>query len=125
MLKFYRCAHCGNVAEKLVDKGVSLVCCGENMEELIPNTVDAAFEKHVPDVVISGNTVEISIGSIAHPMIEPHFIQFVVLETNKGVYRVNLKPGDAPKAVFHLEEKEKAVEVYAYCNLHGLWSKRF
>lgn len=120
-LVFYRCKHCGNISVKLVDKRVPMMCCGEFMEELTANTVDASAEKHVPVVQITDNLVNVSVGSTLHPMTEDHYIQFIVLETNKGFYVHTLTPDDEPKTTFALTSDEKATSVYEYCNLHGLW----
>jgi superoxide reductase len=90
------------------------------MEELVPNTVDAAKEKHVPVVTVEGNKVVVEVGSVAHPMLEEHFIQWIYLQTKNGGQRKCLVPGQEPKAVFALEDDE-VVAVYEYCNLHGLW----
>lgn len=117
--KFFKCRHCGNVIEKVVDKGVPVVCCGERMEELIPNTVEASGEKHVPVVtLVDDKTIKVEVGSIAHPMLPEHHIAFVYIETERGGIRVNLT--DKPEAVIYLGD-EKPVAVYEYCNLHGLW----
>ncbi len=93
------------------------------MEELTANTSDGAFEKHVPAVTVNGNTVEVMAGEVAHPMIEEHYIQFIILETDRGYQKKDLKPGEEPKAVFALADGKKAVAAYEYCNLHGLWKK--
>lgn len=117
--KFYKCQHCGNVIMKFVDSQVPVVCCGEKMKELVPGTVDASLEKHVPVVTkIDDKTIKVQVGSVAHPMLEEHHIAFIYVETEKGGIRVDLK--DKPEAVVYLGE-EKAVAVYEYCNLHGLW----
>ncbi len=117
--KFYKCRHCGNVAVKFVDSGVKMVCCGEQMMELIPNTVDASNEKHVPVVEwLDEFTMKVKVGSEPHPMIPEHHICFVYVETKDGGIRVDLK--DKPEAVIHLTD-ENPVAVYEYCNLHGLW----
>ncbi len=117
--KFYKCRHCGNVIQKVVDSKVPVVCCGEKMEELIPNTVDASGEKHLPVVTkLDGNRLKIEVGSVAHPMTPEHHISFIYVETEKGGIRVDLS--DKPEAVVALGD-EKAVAVYEYCNLHGLW----
>jgi len=123
-MKFYKCEICGNVIEFLNASGVPVVCCGEDMEELIPGTSDGAAEKHVPVIEIDGPVVTVSVGEVAHPMTEPHYIQWILLETDKGVYRRNLTPADAPKATFITGEGEHAVAAYEYCNLHGLWSAK-
>ena len=120
--KFYKCRHCGNVIEKVVDSGVQVVCCGENMQELIPNTVDASTEKHVPVVTDLGDgTMQIKVGSVEHPMLPEHHIVFIYVETQRGGIRVNLK--DKPEAVV-CTCTDKPVAVYEYCNLHGLWMSK-
>ena len=117
--KFLKCNHCGNVIVKVVDAGVPVMCCGEKMVELVPNTVDASGEKHLPVVtVLDNNSIKIEVGSVHHPMLPEHHISFVYVETENGGIQVNLK--DKPEAVVYLGE-EKAVAVYEYCNLHGLW----
>ena len=120
-MKFYICEHCGNIIAKVKDAGVPVVCCGEKMKELVPNTEDAAQEKHVPAYELKGNVVEVTVGAVEHPMLEEHYIEWIALQTDKGNQRKQLKPGDAPKASFALLDGEKLEAVYAYCNLHGLW----
>lgn len=122
-MKFYKCNHCQNLIEMVDDRKVNPVCCGEKMMELIPGKVDASLEKHVPVVEVKDGVVEVMVGSVAHPMTEEHLIEWIVVETDKGVYRKNLKAGEAPMARFMLLDDEKVVNVYAYCNLHGLWQK--
>ena len=119
-VKFYICEHCGNVVEKVEDHGVPVMCCGKKMTELVPGTVEASHEKHIPVAVVEGNLVKVSVGSVEHPMAEEHSILWVALETEEGLYRKHLEVGKAPAAVFALAD-EKPVAVYAYCNLHGLW----
>ncbi len=121
--KFYVCKHCGNLVSMIHASGVKMICCGEEMSELKPNTVDAAQEKHVPVVTVNGNTVTVEVGSVPHPMLDAHYIQWIYLETEQGIQRKCLKPGTEPKAVFSLAEGDKAVAAYEYCNLHGLWKK--
>ena len=117
--KFFKCNHCGNVIVKVVDAGVPVMCCGEKMVELVPNTVDASGEKHLPVVtVLDNNSIKVEVGSVHHPMLPEHHISFVYVETENGGIQVNLK--DKPEAVVYHGE-EKAVAVYEYCNLHGLW----
>lgn len=122
-VKFFICQHCKNIVEMVKESGVPIVCCGEDMKELVPNTTDAALEKHVPVVVIEGNSVKVEVGSVIHPMTSEHYIQFICLETDKGIYRRMLNPTDDPKAEFALTNGEKPITVYEYCNLHGLWKK--
>lgn len=121
-LKFYICKHCGNLVELIKAGGGTLVCCGEPMTELKPNTVDASQEKHVPVVTVAGDTVKVVVGAVAHPMTEEHSIQWIYLQTAHGGFCRCLKPGEAPEAEFTLNG-DAAVAVYAYCNLHGLWKK--
>ena len=117
--KFYKCRHCGNVIEKVVDSKVPVICCGEKMEELIPNTIDASQEKHVPVVTkVNDCTIKVEVGSIPHPMTEEHHIVFIYVETADGGIRINLT--DKPEAVVCVC-KSKPIAVYEYCNLHGLW----
>ena len=120
-MKFYVCKHCGNIITYLNNAGVPVVCCGEKMSELIPGTTDAAVEKHVPAVSVDGNVVTVKVGAVEHPMVDVHYIQWIVLETNQGNYIKNLVPGQAPQASFILADGEQAVAAYEYCNLHGLW----
>ena len=119
--KFYKCNHCGNVIEKIVDSKVPVFCCGEKMEELIPNTVEASGEKHIPVATLDGDVLKVNVGSVDHPMEDVHYIEWVYVETENGGQRKSLNPGDAPTVTFNLGG-EKAVAVYAYCNLHGLWA---
>ncbi len=119
-LEFCKCAHCGNVAVKLFDQGVSLSCCGEEMTLLRAGETDGAAEKHVP-VVTVGETIHVEVGSVLHPMMEAHFITMIVLETSKGFQVKHLQPGEEPKADFAVVPGEEPVAVYEYCNLHGLW----
>lgn len=117
--RFYKCAHCGNVIEKVVDSQVPVWCCGEEMEELIPNTVDASGEKHLPVVTrIDQNTIKIEVGSVPHPMLPEHHIAFIYVETQRGGVRVNLT--DKPEAII-CTCADEPIAVYEYCNLHGLW----
>ena len=118
--KFYICSHCGNIVEMVHDAGVPLICCGQKMNELIPGSVDASQEKHVPAVKVSQGAVEVNVGSVDHPMVDVHWIEWVQLLTDKGSYRKWLNPGEAPNVKFLLGD-EKPLAVYAYCNLHGLW----
>lgn len=118
--KFYICRHCGNIIGLINDSGVPVMCCGEKMEQLVPNTVEASQEKHIPVVTVGGDTVKVSVGSAPHPMIPEHSIQWIYLQTENGGARKCLKPGDAPEVSFAICG-EKPVSVYAYCNLHGLW----
>ena len=118
-LKVYRCPSCGKMVISLKDFECPTICCGQPMQLLTANTTDGAREKHVPVVTREGNTVSVNVGSVDHPMIPEHYIEWIALQTEKGFRIVYLEPGQAPKADFLADEQVKAV--YAYCNLHGLW----
>ena len=120
MSKFYVCSRCGNLVGMIKESGVPMMCCGQKMDELVPNTVEASGEKHIPAVKLGDGVVEVNVGSVDHPMAPEHFIEWVYVQTEKGGQRKALKPGDAPHVTFALGD-DKAVAVYAYCNLHGLW----
>ena len=121
-MKFLRCEVCGKIVALVNDcSSCPTKCCGEAMKESVPNTSDGAHEKHVPVVKVEGNHVVVEVGSVAHPMIEAHYIEWIALETNKGNQRKQLKPNDAPKAEFALLDGEKVIAAYAYCNLHSLF----
>ena len=119
---FFRCDGCGNFITFLTEKtACTPKCCGETMKELTPNTTDAATEKHVPVVSVENGTVKVKVGSVAHPMMDEHYIQWIILETKNGSQKRDLKPGDKPEAVFALADGEEPVAAYDYCTLHGLW----
>ena len=120
-LKFYRCVHCGQIVAIVKETGAPLVCCGEKMEEIVPGTTDAAHEKHVPVYEVKDNKVFVTVGAVAHPMLDVHYIEWIAIKTTNGAQRKLLKPGDEPKACFSLCEGEEVQAVYAYCNLHSLW----
>ena len=120
-MKFYICKHCGNVITKLTSAQVPVKCCGEDMQLLEAGVTDAAVEKHVPAVEVEGNKVIVNVGSVDHPMLEEHWIQFICLVTDKGYQIHPLAPGDAPHAEFVVAEGETPLKVYEHCNLHGLW----
>ena len=121
-MKVYYCKHCGNVVLSLVDKGPTPVCCGEKMELLNANSVDAATEKHVPEVIRDGETLIVKVGAVEHPMIETHLINWIAVESVDTVYVKHLHPGEKPEARFPGLEHGTA---YGYCNLHGLWKSEF
>ncbi len=120
-VKFYICEHCGNIITKVVDSKVPVMCCGQKMTELVPSTVDAAVEKHVPVYSVEGNVVNVSVGSVEHPMIEQHYIQWIAVATKQGVQIKYLNPEEKPAATFAITDGDEVEAVYAYCNLHGLW----
>ena len=118
---FYRCNHCGNIVAIVKASGVPVVCCGEKMTEIIPGTVDASREKHIPVWSVDGNIVHVTVGSVEHPMLPEHYIEWISIETKQGNQRKELRPGEKPEACFALCEGDEVEAVYAYCNLHGLW----
>lgn len=120
-MKFYKCDHCGNIITFLHSAGVPVMCCGQKMTELVAGTTDAAVEKHIPAVEQDGALVRVKVGSVTHPMMPEHFIQWIALETNQGSQIKYLNPEQAPEAIFALAEGETIVAVFEYCNLHGLW----
>ena len=119
--KFYVCEHCGNIITKVHDSKVPVMCCGQKMTEMIPGTTDAAVEKHVPVYEVEGNVVKVQVGSVEHPMVAEHYIQWIVLQTNQGAQIKYLEPETPPVAIFALAEGEVVEAVLEYCNLHGLW----
>ena len=121
MMKFYICKHCGSVITKLTSSQVPVQCCGENMRPLEAGVTDAAVEMHVPVVTVEGNLVKVHVGSVTHPMTAEHLIQWVAVVTDRDALIHWFHPEEAPEAVFALAEGQQVKEVYAYCNLHGLW----
>lgn len=118
-MEVYQCELCGNLVEVLHAGGGELVCCGQPMNLLVENSVDAAKEKHVPVIVKGDGGYTVKVGSVDHPMTDAHFIEFIELIAGGSVYRKDLKPGDAPEAFFATSAVD--VTARAYCNLHGLW----
>ncbi len=119
--KFYVCSHCGNIIAYVKDAGVPVMCCGQKMQELIPGTVEASGEKHIPVYEVKDNVVHVTVGSVEHPMLPEHYIEWISIHTTQGNQRKCLNPGEPPKADFALLPGEKVEAVYAYCNLHALW----
>lgn len=124
-MRFFRCNICGNLIELINIGGGELVCCGEPMEELIPKTEDEGMEKHLPVVEQEGNQVTVKVGSIAHPMSEAHYIQWITIAYNNKVQHAKLKYTDEPQATFIIDEDVSEIEVYEYCNIHGLWKTTY
>ena len=118
--KFLICKRCGKLAGVIIDTPAPTMCCGEAMSELIPNTVEASAEKHLPVVKAEGDRVSVNVGSAAHPMDEAHHISWIYLLTQNGGQRKCLQAGGPPEAEFILTDSQ-AVAAFAYCNLHGLW----
>lgn len=120
-MKFYRCETCGQIIAIVNKTAVPVMCCGKPMKEIIPGSVDASAEKHVPVYEVKDNIVTVCVGSAAHPMLDAHYIEWIAIQTKDGNQRKALKPGEEPKACFALMEGDEVEAVYAYCNLHGLW----
>jgi len=118
--EIYVCELCGNIVEVVQGADGALTCCGQDMTLQKENTVNAAQEKHVPEVTLNGSEASVAVGSVAHPMTEEHYITWIELQQGSKVQRVYLNPGEAPGALFSIEAGVPVV-VRAYCNLHGLW----
>lgn len=117
----YKCDVCGNMVEVLHAAGGTLVCCNQPMTLMQENTTDAATEKHVPVVEQHGGITKVAVGSVAHPMQEEHYIEWIELVVDDRVFRTYLNPGETPEAIFNVGEE--GVVAREYCNLHGLWRK--
>jgi superoxide reductase len=118
--QIFKCELCGNIVEMLHEGEGELVCCGEKMKLFMENTVDAAKEKHIPVVEKIEGGFRVKVGSVAHPMEDKHYIEWIQVIADGGrVYRKFLKPGEPPEAVFKIDSS--MVVAREYCNLHGLW----
>lgn len=120
MVKLLTCEKCGEVVEMIIDKGEPVSCCGSPMTEPKIRATEAGTEKHLPTVTVEGGIVKVKVGSVPHPMLKEHLIEWVLLETDKGIQRKHLKADAEPEVKFYVGD-EKPVAVYAYCNTHGLW----
>ena len=119
--KILVCKKCGNIVEVIKASGVPIVCCGVPMVELVPNTVEASLEKHIPMYEINGNNVFIKVAEVEHPMEKEHYIEWILIKTNNGFQIKYLNYTDKPECNFTLSDGDRLEAVYAYCNLHGLW----
>ena len=122
---FYYCSVCGNIIEKVADSGNDLVCCGRSMIEMEAGITDGSVEFHIPVCEREEKQIKVCIGKNPHPMTAEHYIQWIELVTNKGIYRKYLEPGEDPCVKFKLCKSETPIEVYAYCNRHKLWKETF
>ena len=122
-MQVFKCKHCGKVVVLFDKFAPETICCGEPMEELVPNTEEAAFEKHIPVIEENGNEIVVKVGEVAHPMLPEHFINLIILHTDQGYKVKHLKAGEPPLARFAILDNEIVFSAYAYCNLHGLWKK--
>ncbi len=119
LLEIYKCEACGNIVELIHAGEGELVCCGQPMQLFTENTVDAAREKHVPVIEKTADGYKVKVGSVDHPMVEKHYIEWVEVIADGKTYREFLKPGQAPEAEFCV--KADRITAREYCNLHGLW----
>lgn len=119
--KFYKCSVCGQIVAMVKETKIPVMCCGRAMQEMLAGTTDASVEKHVPEYKVEDGVVKVDVGSVEHPMIEEHYIEWVSLQTKKGNQRKALKPTSKPYVEFLISKDDKVEAVYAYCNLHGLW----
>lgn len=122
LLEVYKCELCGNIVEVIHAADGDLSCCGQEMKLLSENTVDAAKEKHVPVIEVGDGCVKVTIGSVAHPMEEKHYIEWIELVADGKAYRQFLNPGDAPTATFNVTGANLSAR--ELCNLHGVWSAK-
>ena len=122
-MKFYKCPICGKIIVVIEGPNNPTICCGRPMEEIVPNTEDGAYEKHIPVFQVEGNHVHVEVGEVEHPMVDAHYIEWIALQTTKGNQRKELKPGDKPVAQFALLPGEEVVAALEFCNLHGLYKK--
>lgn len=133
-MKFYECKHCGNIIMFLRSSGVLPVCCGDSMKLMDTGVTDGAGEKHVPLIIVNGDRVIVKVGEKPHPMTAEHHIEFIVLETTKGLHITKLINDigdgacvdckfDKAEVGFTLQEDEQVLAAYEMCNLHGLWAK--
>lgn len=121
--KFYICEKCGNIIAMVNDSGMPIVCCGQEMAQLVPGITEASEEKHIPVYEVKDDKVIVTVGEAAHPMENEHYIEWISLQTKYGNQRKALSPGDEPKVCFAICEGDEIEAVYAYCNLHKLWKK--
>ena len=120
LLQVYKCAVCGNIVEVIFAGVGELVCCKQPMELLKENSLDASLEKHVPVFEQKGDNLIVKVGSVPHPMEEKHYIKFIEVETSSQIIRAELKPGQAPEAVFQIKKEEVRL-VREFCTVHMLW----
>jgi len=118
-LEVYKCMVCGNIVEVLTGGAGELVCCGEPMRNLVAKTADEGKEKHVPVIEKTDTGIKVKVGSIAHPMEQKHYIEWIQLTADGKSYRQFLQPGKVPEAIFNV--KAESVSAREHCNVHGLW----
>lgn len=121
---FYTCRHCGNIIAMIRDEGVPVYCCGEKMQKIHPGDTGASREKHAPVWQMEDGGVVVTVGAVPHPMTPEHYIQWICLETEKGLQVRHLTPQDPPEARFSLDVGDTVQAVYAFCNQHELWKSQ-
>lgn len=119
-MKFYICPICGNVVYIMNGDINKVKCCGQPMQELIPNTVDASEEKHIPMCIIKDDKVEVKVGEVMHPMDADHYIMWVAISKDNTIEIHKFNPNEEASHIFNYTEHST---VYSYCNKHGLWKK--
>lgn len=122
-MRIFKCPICGNVVELIHEGGGTLVCCGQEMEEQVINSDENVFEKHIPMIEKNGRKVNVQVGSVIHPMLDNHYIEWIALASETGTYRHYLKPSEEPKAYFETDSDH--FTIYAYCNVHGFYKKEY
>ena len=122
-MKHFLCRGCGNLVALVNDSGKRLCCCSGELDEIVPNSVDASREKHLPVLNIKDGTVRVTVGpeDNRHPMESDHAVAWVCLVTDKGSQRKILVPNGKAEAVFRINPDERILKVFAYCNIHGLF----
>lgn len=120
-MKIYKCEHCGTMIEILEGTETNIKCCGEKMNEVSLKRAGIGQQKHLPVCDIDGDSVFVGVGEEKHPMDDGHFIKWIMAVYSDSVIKYTLSPGDEPEAIF---DYEAGMEIYTYCNLHGLWSKK-
>ena len=119
----WKCEICGNIVEVLHTGAGQLVCCGQPMKLMEAKMTEASgYEKHLPVIEAGAGVVTVKVGSVPHPMMDKHWIEWIALDTDKGVLRKYLKPGEKPEAVF--KTTDKVLQAREYCNLHGHWATK-
>lgn len=119
--QIYRCNVCGNMVEVINAEGGTLVCCNQNMELLEPRQLEEGGVKHIPIIEKDGDKIKVKLGEVPHPMEEDHYIKFIELIDGSKRYHASLNPGDAPEAIFDINDDISKFKAIAYCNVHGLW----
>lgn len=124
-LKFYYCKTCGKIISIVKDSGTPTICCGNEMQLLVPEARTEIGEKHIPIIKVSGNLVTVTVGSKIHPSEAEHYIEWILLQTDRGIQQKYLAPGISPEIDFAVMTGERVQAAYDYCNIHKLWKSEF